>query len=145
MREIPLRVTGDDGSVCLNVAGEGAARLSMEQVRIIRENRKCVYVDTTENWNLQVSFVPERGDIIVYSDWESVSDEAGNVTWLPGVKIGDGNAYCVDLPFITDAIARDLLDHMSDRQAHVTQAEREFWNNKLNYNMTGEELKLTRN
>ena len=99
--------------------------------------------DTTANWEkVQLSFVPMAGEMIVYDDYEPVwlknpdgsyeLDSQGNkiqktvldkynrevLVWVPGLKIGDGNIYLVDLPFVT--ITPDLEEKM------------EFWNNKLN-------------
>ena len=65
-----------------------------------------VYSDTTANWNSKVTYVPEDGDIIIYID-KSTIEEGGSVKNVPGIKIGDGNAYCVDLPFVADDIAKE--------------------------------------
>ena len=49
---------------------------------------------------------------------------------IPAVKIGDGLAYLIDLPFIDASVTR-LMEHINNTQIHITQAEREFWNNKV--------------
>ena len=46
---------------------------------------------------------------------------------VPGIKIGTGNAFVLDLPFIDIKYAR----HIADNVIHITQEEREFWNNKV--------------
>ncbi len=58
----------------------------------------------------------------VYSDARSYEEEytENNETltrtvYVPGVKIGDGSAYVVDLPFV-----------------NVTSEQINFWNNKVN-------------
>ncbi len=58
----------------------------------------------------------------VYSDARSYEEEytENNETltrtvYVPGVKIGDGSAYVVDLPFV-----------------NVTSEQISFWNNKVN-------------
>lgn len=93
---------------------------------------------TTEYWNNQLGYVPPENMIIVYTD----KDEAA-----PGIKIGDGNAYCVDLPFVGDDIMQKLGKHINDTVVHITQEEREFWNNKINTTdfLVDENLILTRN
>ena len=116
--------------------------LSTEQVRIIRGAPK-VQVNTTDYWNRQIGYIPDRGDIIVYSDYNGGVD-GSTEGYVPGVKIGDGSAYCIDLPFITDAIAQQLLAHIADTTVHVTEADRDFWDNKLNCEANGETLILTR-
>ena len=103
-----------------------------------------IFVDTTQNWNSQLTYVPASGDIIVYSDKSSIT-ENNETKYIPGIKIGDGNAYCVDLPFVADDIAIDLLNHINDNIRHITAQERQFWNNKLNISINGEELQFNRN
>lgn len=53
-----------------------------------------VLYDTTENWNSKPSLVGKRGYIYIYSDWQLVGDQ-----YIAGFKVGDGNAYLIDLPF----------------------------------------------
>lgn len=91
-------------------------------------NGKQLIIGSTEEWRQQLSFVPNAGDIICYTD--KVVTESG--TRIPGIKIGDGKAYCVDLPFVGDDIAEQLLAHISDTGVHITEDERMRWNNKLN-------------
>lgn len=99
--------------------------------------------DTTANWNAKTTYVPQPNDIIVYIDKDTI-EEAGVTKYVPGIKLGDGNAYVVDLPFVTDAIAEMISDHVGDTTAHVTSTERAFWNNKLNLTISGEELQFNR-
>lgn len=132
-----------NSGIRLNVT-EAGQRIALqgEQVRVVRESR--VLVDTTENWSRRLRYVPASGDIIVYADKGTIVDEAGATRYVPGVKIGDGNAYCVDLPFVGDDLDGQLLEHITDRAVHVSAADREFWNNKLNFTLDGEDLQLTR-
>jgi len=81
----------------------------------------AIYYDTTANWNSQVSLVSERNAVYIYTDYQ----QSGNLD-LAGFKIGNGNAYVVDLPF-TDKLYKQ---HINDSTIHITQTEREFWNNK---------------
>lgn len=103
-----------------------------------------VYSDTTANWNSKITYVPEDGDIIIYID-KSTIEENGTTKNVPGIKIGDGNAYCVDLPFVADDIAKDLYDHIDNASIHVSSQDRSFWDNKLNLNLNGEILEFNRN
>ncbi len=103
-----------------------------------------IRINTTEHWSEQTSFVPENGSIIIYSDYKTIQD--GGVTkYVAGVKIGDGNAYVVDLPFIDDELRDLVLRHIGDTSVHIQEGERAFWNNKLNYVLDGEVLELNRN
>lgn len=105
-------------------------------------NGKQLIIGSTEEWRQQLSFVPNAGDIICYTD--KVVTEGG--ISIPGIKIGDGKAYCVDLPFVGDDIAEDLLNHIKDTTIHITAAERTKWNNKINCedSVNNETLILTR-
>ena len=78
--------------------------------------------NTTAYWNTQTSLESEPGAIYVYSD--HYTDENGTV---PGVKIGTGNAFVVDLPFID----RVYANHIVDELIHITDEERQFWNDKV--------------
>ena len=99
---------------------------------------------TTAHWNTVPTYVPPSGMIVVYSDYSV--DEEGKI--IPGLKIGDGNAYLVDLAFIGNDAKEAIEQHIADTVSHITQEEREKWNNKLNYDEpTGgsDLLVLTRN
>ena len=74
-------------------------------------NGKAIKIGTTTEWNAQPNYIPNYGDIIIYTD-------------KPGIKIGDGLAYCIDLPFINS-------DHINDITIHVTSEEKQKWNNKI--------------
>ncbi len=88
---------------------------------------------TTEEWNSDITYVADEGVLIVYTDYRTETDEQGNIKYIPGFKIGDGNAYLIDKPFIGDDMREDFKKHIEDMVVHITQDEREFWNNKLNY------------
>jgi RNA binding exosome subunit len=105
--------------------------------------------DTTANWNALRSFVPLRGEIIIYTDHGQMDDGYGNRINVPGIKIGDGNAYLIDLPFVGNdqryAILQELRAHTGDTAIHVTMSEKDFWNNKLNYTINDGNLTFNRN
>jgi len=78
---------------------------------------------TTATWNSQPQLISDRGYIYLYSDYKQ--NEQGQ--YIAGMKVGDGTSYLIDMPF-TDSL---LYDHASDVVIHLTQEEREFWNNKV--------------
>lgn len=90
--------------------------------------------DTTANWTLvHGSFIPLEGEVIIYTDYRSETYETSEGTqtrYIPGMKVGTGNAYLGDLPFTT-----------------VTNEEVLFWNSKLNMEdtITNETLVFNRN
>ena len=88
-------------------------------------NGKKIYRYTSAQWNTKTNFIPNQGDILIYTDKYITSQ---GVT-IPGIKVGDGLAYCVDLPFIGD----EFSYHIADVNLHVSAKDRERWNNKLNY------------
>lgn len=82
--------------------------------------------DTVEGWSNNREYIPLKGELIIYTDY----DKQDGVEY-PAIKVGDGLAYAVDLPFVGDE-TRDLyLTHINDTVVHITQDEREFWNNKV--------------
>lgn len=88
-------------------------------------------IDTTANWANALGFIPLKGEIIVYSDYAEMDDGNGGTVYVPNFKVGDGLAYCVDLPFVSDDLRESLSAHVLDRTAHITDEERQFWNNKV--------------
>lgn len=91
--------------------------------------------DTTENWNRAAGFVPLAGEIIVYTNYstkEKIVDGETKIINVPGIKIGDGNAYVQDLPFLDGELRDRLVEHIEDMDLHVTLGEKAFWNNKIN-------------
>lgn len=105
--------------------------------------------DTTAHWNAKRRFIPLQGEIIIYTDHKTIKDEHDNDVYVPGVKIGDGNAYLVDLPFLVDEDVKEVIqmlrDHTENFDIHVTLEDKAFWNNKLNYQIVGENLIMNRN
>ena len=52
--------------------------------------------DTEEHWNLARNFVPLAGEPIIYTVDENHT--------APRMKIGDGQTYVVDLPFLSENV-----------------------------------------
>lgn len=95
--------------------------------------------DTTENWNKASGFIPKAGEIIIYDDYEiktqavEIQGEVVNETiWIPNIKVGTGNAYVQDLPFVNETVRDILLEHIHNQNIHVTLSDKQFWNNKIN-------------
>jgi hypothetical protein len=62
----------------------------------VKEARIKFKRDTTANWNNARGFIPLEGEIIVYLDYKSITEEVNGdniTTWVPGIKVGDGRAY----------------------------------------------------
>ena len=57
-------------------------------------------------------------------------------------------SYLIDMPFVnsTDSgIEQLILDHINNNVIHISAAERNFWNNKLNYSFNEQSQNLTLN
>lgn len=101
---------------------------SLQDLHIVSEN-------TSTGWDADRLYIPKAGEICVYSD-------------IGRIKIGDGAVPVVDLPFISqrdyETLMDELYEHTRNSLMHVSQQDRERWDNKLNYTFSGEELILTR-
>lgn len=86
--------------------------------------------DTTAHWNAAIGFVPLQGEFIIYTDARQIEQD-GEIIKIPGVKIGDGNAYVQDLPFVDDDTRDALLMHINNATIHVSERDRQFWSNKV--------------
>lgn len=83
-----------------------------------------VCVRTTQEWNQNPNFIGQSGVIYVYSDYmrEEYTQQGETKTrYIPGLKIGDGQAFLIDAAYI------------NDKNYYITQAERNFWNNKIGF------------
>ena len=101
-----------------------------------------VSINTTEAWRAQPDYIPAAGEIVIFTDKETIEQD-GEVIPIPGIKVGDGKAYALDLPFV-DSGSEALKEHMADGEIHINQEERTRWNNKLNYVLNDEELIFNR-
>lgn len=90
-----------------------------------------VYYDTTENWNSQPSLMTKEKAIYIY--WDHQKDKDNND--VPGIKIGTGREFLIDAPFI-DAL---YTEHIMNTYIHVTQADKDFWNNKFRCYISAED------
>lgn len=86
---------------------------------------------TTEYWNSYSSLIAQRGTIYIYIDHEEVEGE-----YVPGFKVGDGTSYLIDMPYTDTYLNISLTNHINDIIRHITQAEREKWNNKVSVSIS---------
>lgn len=122
-------------------SGDTPFKAKFQSIQRINSNAQ-ILSDTTENWNKKPQMISELNTVYIYVDHQTKADEEGKETWVPGIKIGDGKAYLIDLPF-TDEL---MIAHMADLGIHVTAEEKEFWNNKVRTYMDtveGEQLVFT--
>lgn len=82
----------------------------------------AIYIGTEDSFN-DNTVISEKDAVYIYTN-HTIDSQGRNV---PAYKIGDGNAYVVDLPYSTSL----LEEHINDTTIHITDAERTFWNNKV--------------
>lgn len=78
---------------------------------------------TTATWNSKPQLVSLKGYIYIYSDYRKNSEQQN----IAAMKVGDGTSYLIDIPFVDEL----LYGHVDDLIVHITQSEREFWNDKV--------------
>lgn len=107
-----------------------------------------ISTNTVAGWAAATGYVPESGEIVIYVDRETVTIE-GRTVYVPGVKIGSGNAYVQDLAFADEKLSQTVMAHINNGDIHVTVEDKAFWDNKLNVTDTqetvGETLVFNRN
>lgn len=92
---------------------------------VVRVSDSRIHSDTTSNWASQPFLIAMKDHIYVYTDYVTLYNEP-----VPGIKIGDGTSYLIDLPFVSGN-TRSLYEHITDRIKHVSLEERLAWNNKV--------------
>lgn len=111
------------------IADFGASEndFSADLLPVIKSTGGEIYYDTEENWNSRPTLISKKGAIYVYSNHSYKDDD----TPIPAIKVGDGLAYLIDMPFVDENIGDALVSHIQDDVSHITDEERNFWNNKV--------------
>lgn len=90
---------------------------------------------TVEEWNNDKNFLSQKGVLYIYTNYKVINIDEDQI-FLPGLKIGDGKAYLIDLPFLnTGVLDNEILDHINNNVIHISLEDRNFWNNKLNLSL----------
>lgn len=72
------------------------------------KTRILLKTDTTENWEkASNSFIPKRGEICIYLDRATISNDGEEIIYVPGIKVGDGTSFINELEFLND----DYITH----------------------------------
>lgn len=108
---------------------ELAGNVSSADLNIVSEN-------TVDGWDEIKLYVPKAGEICIFTD-------------TGRMKVGDGLTPIVDLPYILEGdvtkVETALQEHVKNSNIHVTKEEKDFWNAKLNYEISGENLIFNQN
>ena len=97
---------------------------------------------TAAEWNNDTYYQSEENVLYIYRDYKQINGKK-----IAAMKIGDGTSYLIDLPFIDQELSQQINNHMMDPVSHITNQEREFWNNKITVSdvVNQETLVLSRN
>ena len=117
-----IDVSFSNGTENLSVDLSGDGNITIELGNIYDLGSCKVVYNTTAFWNSYPDLVAKKGYIYIYSDYMQSGGQN-----IAGFKVGDGTSYLIDMPF-TDKIS---MEHIQNNTIHITQEEREFWNNKV--------------
>ena len=110
-------------------------------------NDKMTYYSRTKSdWDSDRTLISEKDVLYIYSDYKVIQNEDQDF-YIPGIKLGDGKTYLIDLPFLNNInsdIDKQILQHVKNKDIHITSQQRLFWNNKLNLTMDNENLVFNR-
>jgi hypothetical protein len=108
---------GIDQSLDVSFVEDLPLDVSFGSVYAVGGDCKVLYASTA-TWNSKPKTLSKEGYIYIYSDYRDGK---------PAIKIGDGKAYLIDLPFTDD----EIVEHINNTVIHITQEERNFWNDKV--------------
>lgn len=108
---------------------EEAEKIELALQNAMFINRNNIHSDTTANWNAQPGLIAKKDHIYIYTDYTQVSSIN-----IPAMKVGDGNAYLIDLPFVSSGGGSEsprVQEHLANTSIHVSEEDRAFWDNKV--------------
>lgn len=95
---------------------------------------KAVFYASTAVWDKQRDFIPSNGDLYIYSDYSSHTNDSGETVYTPAIRIGDGVTALGELqPIISysaEDARREIVSYLSGINALVSDSDREKWNHK---------------
>lgn len=102
-------------------------------------NYAQVIIKNEQDWASSSFVISHKGQIYVYIKQNQNNEEITSAR----VKIGDGETFILNLPFVDDFVKELLDNHTQNTNVHTTLAEKVFWNNKININDTSEVIENT--
>ena len=112
----------DFGQRFLNITDSHDDRLTA-----LENATRGIVVGDRAYWNAHATYIPPAGTLCIYTDYATL-DGAD----VPGFKVGDGNAYVVDLAFSQDDLRAAFQAHISNSRIHLSEQDR----NKLESSVT---------
>lgn len=128
--EVIIYSTDDSHPFFRLKVGDGSTLVN--DLPFVRSDEPGIKLETTNFWNLNRTYIPKLGEMIIYADGESYTNNNNQLVVVPKIKIGDGITYVSDLPFLNEKDNVIIQQHISNSDIHITSAQRTFWNNKLN-------------
>lgn len=138
-----LDIGADAINVYFNKTGSRLTSNNAEgALKELASNYAPIKRGTVQYWNSQPTLISELNCIYIYTDYTSMEGQP-----ISAIKIGDGSAYLIDLPFVGEDIRNVLITHITNNVIHITAEERARWNNKITCDdsVSNEILILTRN
>lgn len=116
------------------------------KIKRIQQNKLVYYSNSKQVWNLEPQLISEKDVLYIYTNYKTINVDDEQIT-IPGLKIGDGKSYLIDLPFFNDiSNFNDIfMDHINNKVIHVSMEDRMFWDNKLNLFLEAQEQNLILN
>lgn len=111
--------TTDEGKFYIDAANDGI----IERRLINPDVTSGAISKTTAEWNATPALISQKNIFYIYTDYQQ-TEQGKNI---PGIKVGDGTSYLIDLPFVDSM----MLDHINNSTIHITAQQRQFWNNKV--------------
>lgn len=59
-----------------------------------------VTTKTSDEWYANSDYIPQIGEIVIFSDHHTKSTPQGGYIYVPDLKVGDGTTNIIDLPFL---------------------------------------------
>lgn len=115
---------GDIISFIDNITTDSYGRVTNVNTTSLTLPENKIIAQNTSYWNTNCNTVGTKGDIFIFMDYFTTSDNK----LVPGIKIADGITTVENLPF-TDT---KLSEHLLNNTIHITQNERIKWNSKMN-------------
>lgn len=100
-----------------------------DKINEVKNNKISYQMRTAAEWNQDPQFMSAQGVLYIYMNYGQTQEGQP----LTGLKIGDGNSYVIDLPFISGGAitSQEMKQHIQNQTIHITQFERNSWNNKV--------------
>ena len=96
---------------------------------------------TPDKVEIMKSIKPELGQLVIFTNLRERKKSDGTTITSAGIIVGDGEKTIEQLPFIDWF----YWDHINDKNIHVTEEQKTFWDNKISCDVDDETLNLFKN